>query len=55
MEEVAFINRELKQRRRQWQRKRHLKIYPYFIFATSRLFELAQFLQKWRTIQKPNW
>ena len=36
----------LKQRRRQRQRKRHLKIYLYFICATSRLFQLAQLLQK---------
>ena len=47
-------NREPKQRRRQRQRKRHLKIYLYFICATLRLFQLAQLLQKWRTIQEPN-
>ena len=47
--------RELKQRRRQRQRKRHPKICLYFICATSRLFQLAQLLQKWRTIQEPNW
>ena len=38
--------RELKQRRRQRQRKRYLKIYPYFTCATSRLFQLAQLLKK---------
>ena len=38
--------RELKQRRRQRQQKRHLKIYLYFICATSRSFKLAQRLQK---------
>ena len=46
--------RELKQRRRQRQRKRHPKICLYFICA-SRLFQLAQLLQKWRTIQELNW
>ena len=46
---------ELKQRRRQRQRKRHLKIYLYFIRATLRLFQFGQLLQKWRTIQEPNW
>ena len=46
--------RELKQRRRQRQRQRkhHPKIYPYFICATSRLFQLVLLLQKWRTIQE---
>ena len=47
--------RELEQRRRQRKRKRHPKIYLYFICATSRLFQLAQLLQKWRMIQEPNW
>ena len=51
--------RELKQRRRQRQRqrqrKRHLKIYLYFTCATLRLLQLVQLLQKWRTIQDPNW
>ena len=42
-----------RQRRRQRQRKRHLKIYLYFICAASRLSQLAQLLQKWRTIQEP--
>ena len=50
-----IIIRELKQRRWQWQWKRHPKIYLYFICATSRLFQLAQLLQKWQTIQEPNW
>ena len=36
---------DLKQRRRQRQRKRHPKICLYFICATSRLFQLAQLLQ----------
>ena len=52
---LSYVNRELKQRRRRRQRKRHLKIYLYFICATSRLFQLAQLLQKWRTIQELNW
>ena len=51
---VVVENRELKQRRRQRQRKRQLKIYLYFICATSRLLQLPQLLQKWRTIQEPN-
>ena len=57
LEEVSWTlnNRELKQRRRQRQRKRHPKIYFSFICATSRLFQLAQLLQNWRTIQEPNW
>ena len=56
-ESLPFLrdSRELKQPRRQRQRKRHLKIYLYFICATSRLFQLAQLLPKWRTIQEPNW
>ena len=45
----CYNNRELKQRRRQQQRKRHLKIYLYFICASSRLFQLVQLLQDWRT------
>ena len=36
----------IKQRRRQRQRKRHPKIYLYFVCATSQLFQLAQLLQK---------
>ena len=49
--------RELKQRRRQRQRqrKRHLKIYLHFTCATLRLLQLVQLLQKWRTLQDPNW
>ena len=52
---LTSCNRALtcKQRRRQRQRKRHPKIYIFFIRATLRLFQLAQFLQKWRTIQEP--
>ena len=45
------VTRELKQRRR----KRHLKIYLYFMCATLRLFQLPQLLQKWRTIPELNW
>ena len=53
---LKLPNRELKQQRRQRQRKRHPKIYPlYFICATLRLFQLVQLLQKWQTIQEPNW
>ena len=37
--------RELKQQRREQQRKCHLKNILYFICATSRLFQLAQLLQ----------
>ena len=40
------VFRELKQRRRQRQGKRYLKIYLYFTCATSRLFQLAQLLKK---------
>ena len=39
-----LFKRELKQR------KRHPKIYLYLICFTSRLFQLAQRLKKWRTI-----
>ena len=52
---VKDRNRELKKRRRERQRKRHLKVQLYFICATLRLFQLAQLLQKRRTIQAPNW
>ena len=52
---MPIYNKELKQQQRQRQQKHHQKIYFYFICATSRLFQLAQLLQKWQTIQEPNW
>ena len=57
VEKITYSSylKELTQRRRQWQRKRHLKIYLYFICATSRLYQPDQLLEIWRTIHEPNW